>query len=461
MEEQRTQRSGNLIILGIVLSIITYWLFAQAFLNIGPHVQQTYSGASAGIINLSISLTSLITGIFMVAAGNFSDKLGKVKITYAGIILSIIGSLLIIITASPAVLIIGRIVQGFSAALLMPATISIINTLFTGDKRRSALSYWSIGAFGGTGLASLFAGTVATFINWQWIFIISIGLSVLALFLLKDLKEVRTDKVVDTGRFDYAGLLIFIIVMSGLSIYITQGEALGWFSPISIAIIVITLVAAFAFYYFEGRTEQPFIDFTIFSNKAYIGTVIANFLMNTTVGSIALFNIYTQSELELTPFEAGLVTLPYVVLILFTIRVGEKSIKKYGAKLAIVVSPLILAAGVVLLSLTFLGDTAYIISCLIGFALFGIGIGLFATPALDTAVSTTPPEKVGVASAIFKMASTLGAAFGLAIIISLYTALGGAMSIGGAAMIAFGLNVIAIIVAFLCAKFVIPDRAME
>ena len=460
MEEKQTYRPGNLIILGIVLSIITYWLFAQAFLNIGPHVQETYRGASAGIINLSISLTSLITGIFMVAAGNFSDKLGKVKITYAGILLSIIGSLLIIITANPAMLIIGRIVQGFSAALLMPATISIINTIFEGDKRRSALSYWSIGAFGGTGFASLFAGTVATFINWQWIFIISIALSVLALFLLKDLKEVRTTKV-DSTRFDYVGLLIFIVAMSGLSIYITQGEELGWFSPVSIALIVITIVAAIAFYFVENRINQPFIDFSIFSNKAYIGTVIANFLMNTTVGSIALFNIYTQSELDLTPFEAGLITLPYVVLILFTIRVGEKSIKKYGAKRAIVISPVILAVGVVLLSLTFLGGTAYIISCLIGFALFGIGIGLFATPALDTAVSTTPPEKVGVASAIFKMASTLGAAFGLAIIISLYTALDGAMSISGAAMIAFGLNVLAIIVAFLCAKFVIPDRAME
>lgn len=461
MVEQQTGRKGDLIILGIVLSIITYWLFAQAFLNIGPHVQETYAGASAGIINLSISLTSLITGIFMVAAGNVSDKMGKVKITYIGIILSIIGSLLIIITSSPAVLIIGRIVQGFSAAMLMPATISIINTLFTGDKRRSALSYWSIGAFGGTGFASLFAGTVATFINWQWIFIISIALSVIALYLLKDLQEIRSEKAVDTMRFDYVGLLIFIVVMSGLSIYITQGEELGWFSPLSIVIIVVTIIASAAFYIVENRINQPFIDFSIFSNKAYIGTVIANFLMNTTVGSIALFNIYTQSELDLTPFAAGLVTLPYVVLILFTIRVGEKSIKKYGAKMAIVVSPVILAVGVIMLSLTFLGDTAYIVACLIGFSLFGIGIGLFATPALDTAVSTTPPEKVGVASAIFKMASTLGAAFGLAIIISLYTALDGPMSIGAAAMVAFVLNVIAIIVAFLCAKFVIPDRAME
>ena len=73
--------------------------------------------------------------------------------------------------------------------------------------------------------------------------------------------------------------------------------------------------AANAFYFVENRIKQPFIDFSIFSNKAYIGTVIANFLMNTTVGSIALFNIYTQSELDLTPFEAGLITLPYVCLL--------------------------------------------------------------------------------------------------------------------------------------------------
>lgn len=121
---------------------------------------------------------------------------------------------------------------------------------------------------------------------------------------------------------------------------------------------------------------------------------------------------------------------------------------------------MILAVGVILSSLTFLDDTAYLISCLIGFALFGIGVGFFATPALDTAVYTTPPEKVGVASALFKMASTLGATFGLAIIISLYTALEGNVDISTVAMIAFGLNVVAIIIGFLCAKFVIPDRAV-
>src|SRR5699024_7214374 len=131
--------------------------------------------------------------------------------------------------------------------------------------------------------------------------------------------------------------------MSGLSIYITQGEALGWFSPVLIAIIVITIVSGVAFYIVENHIKQPFIDFSIFSNKAYIGTVIANFLMNTTVGSIALFNIYTQSELDLTPFEAGLVTLPYVVLILISIRVGEKCINKNDAINVFVISTILIA----------------------------------------------------------------------------------------------------------------------
>ncbi|WP_281512685.1 MFS transporter, partial [Mammaliicoccus vitulinus] len=159
-------QTPNRIILGIILTILTYWLFAQAFLNIAPEVQETYSSTSSSIINLSVSLTSLITGIFMVAAGNIADKIGYKKITIIGIFLSIIGSIIIILPFHTSFLIIGRIVQGFSAAMIMPATISIFNHIFEGEERRKALSYWSLGAFGGTGLASLFAGTMATFVAW-------------------------------------------------------------------------------------------------------------------------------------------------------------------------------------------------------------------------------------------------------------------------------------------------------
>ncbi|PWG68369.1 MFS transporter, partial [Enterobacter mori] len=91
------QHSENKLILAIVLSILTYWLFAQSFINISTQVQQTYQ-TTTGIVNLSVSLTSFATGLFMVGAGDVSDKIGKLRMTYIGIILSIIGSLLIIIS---------------------------------------------------------------------------------------------------------------------------------------------------------------------------------------------------------------------------------------------------------------------------------------------------------------------------------------------------------------------------
>lgn len=448
-------QTPNKVILGIILSILTYWLFAQAFLNIAPEVQATYSTTSSSIINLSVSLTSLVTGIFMVAGGNIADKIGYTKITYIGIILSIIGSIIIIVPLSTSFLIIGRIVQGFSAALIMPATISIFNNVFEGEDRRKALSYWSLGAFGGTGLASLFAGTMATFIAWQWIFVVSIVLSIAALFLLKNIKDVQ-DKNRGPLEFDFAGLSIFVVMIGALSIFITQGETLGWGSLWSMLLIAVFVIGVIVFTIVEKRVHVPFLDLSLFTNKAFLGTVVTNFLLNTAVGSLALFNIYTQQGLGMSAFSAGLVTIPYILTMLVAIRIGEKSISKFGPKRALVSAPVLLAVGLVLLALTFLGSTAYIVSCLIGFAFFGIGIGLFATPALDTAVSQTPKNKVGVASAIFKMASTLGGAFGIAIIVAVYSALSNSVSTAAAGGAAFIVNVVLLALAFVFALVLIP-----
>lgn len=258
---------------------------------------------------------------------------------------------------------------------------------------------------------------MATFIAWQWIFIVSIVLSVVALYFLKNIKDVQ-DKKRGPIEYDFAGLTIFVVVIGSISIFITQGEVLGWDSLASIVLCTIFLLGIIVFVTVEKRKKSPFLDLTLFSNKAFLGTVVTNFLLNTAVGSLALFNIYTQQGLGMSAFSAGLVTIPYILTMLVAIKVGEKSIGKLGPKPALVSAPLLLGAGLVMLSLTFLGSTGYIVSSLIGFGFFGIGIGLFATPALDTAVSTTPKNKVGVASAIFKMASTLGGAFGIAIIVA-------------------------------------------
>ena len=182
---------GKQLIVAIILGILTYWLFAQSFLNIAPHVQRFYD-VDMSIVNIAVSLTSLLTGVFIVVAGGLSDKIGRVKITYAGLILSILGSIALIISHAP-LLLVGRVLQGLSAACLLPATIALINSFFHGEERQKALSYWSFGSYGGTGLASLFAGMIATFIGWRWIFVLSIIFSILALILLKGIPESKDE----------------------------------------------------------------------------------------------------------------------------------------------------------------------------------------------------------------------------------------------------------------------------
>ena len=280
---------GKQLIVAIILGILTYWLFAQSFLNIAPHVQRFYD-VDMSIVNIAVSLTSLLTGVFIVVAGGLSDKIGRVKITYAGLILSILGSIALIISHAPLLLLVGRVLQGLSAACLLPATIALINSFFHGEERQKALSYWSFGSYGGTGLASLFAGMIATFIGWRWIFVLSIIFSILALILLKGIPESK-DESAHNKKFDIIGIIIFVIMMLSINIVITQGDRIGWLNPIIVILIAIFIVTLIAFYIFEKRQNEPFIDFSLFSNNIYIGTTLANLMVNMDIGSLALFNM--------------------------------------------------------------------------------------------------------------------------------------------------------------------------
>ncbi|MDV3052182.1 hypothetical protein NLV77_001117 [Staphylococcus ureilyticus] len=207
---------------------------------------------------------------------------------------------------------------------------------------------------------------------------------------------------------------------------------------------------------------MPFIDLDLFKNRPYIGAVLANFLLNTGVGVIALLNMYVQSGLKLTAFQAGLLTLPYLISLLLVIRLGEKSIKRFGAKRAMIIGPIFTGLGVLMFSLTFFDTTLYVVVALIGAICFGGGTGLFATPALSTAVSTTPPEKVGVASGIFKMGSTLGGAFGIAIMTSIFTGIiQSGHSIHIAAGVGFIMGTCLVLCGVLTSALVIPTRKVS
>lgn len=450
-------RGTNRLIIGIVFGVLTFWLFAQAMVNIVPAIQKNL-GISAGTVNIAISLTALFSGIFVVAAGGFADKIGRKKITNVGLILSIIGSLCLVLTNGPFLLIVGRIIQGVSAACIMPSTIALIKDYFEGADRQRALSHWSIGSWGGSGLCSLFGGAVATYMGWKWIFILSIIFAVLALWLIKDTPESKA-KQTGHSKFDVGGLIVFIIAMLALNIFITQGADMGWGNWLTISLIVVAVIGTIVFIKIENGKPNALIDFKLFKNGPYTGATISNFLLNAIAGTLVVANTYVQEGRGYTSFQSGLLSIGYLIAVLSMIRVGEKILQQIGAKKPMFWGNILTVIGVGLMGMTFLPDAGYTIVVIIGFALFGLGLGIYATPSTDTAVSNAPNEKIGAASGIYKMASSLGAAFGVAISGTVYSSIAANAGLDVAATAGIITNVIFGVLALLSIMFLVPNDA--
>ena len=139
---------------GIILGVVTFWLFAQTTLNIAPDMGKDLA-LDANTMNVAVPITALVSGIFIVVMGGLADRVGRVKVVKLGFYLSILGSLLVgfapVGTLAAPFLLSGRALQGFSGACIMPASLALVKAYWDGAARQRAVSLWSIGSWGAQG----------------------------------------------------------------------------------------------------------------------------------------------------------------------------------------------------------------------------------------------------------------------------------------------------------------------
>nr|WP_125593368.1 MFS transporter [Companilactobacillus baiquanensis] len=405
----------NRLLLGIVLSVLTYWLFAQSLLNMAPDVQTSLKITTASL-NIGISITSLFSGIFIVTAGRLSDRFGRIKTTYLGITINIIGSFVLIIANGSILFIAGRILQGISAACIMPATMALIKAYFHDKNRQRALSFWSIGSWGGSGFCSFFGGYIDSNFGWRYVFVISIIVSIISIMLIWGTPESLAENE-NTKAFDWIGMLMFILFTLSLNILISSGIFRNFIQTGSL--LVVMILCGVSFYKFEKNRVDKFIDFKLFRDRAYVIAVVSNFFLNAMIGTLIVVNSYVQQSRGLSPLKTGSLSLSYLILVLLMIRVGEKVLQELGPKKPMLLGAAASTFGVLLMSLTMVKGS-YLLIVTLGYGLLGLGFGIYATPSTDTAISNVPSSEVGEAAGIYKMSSALGGAIGTAISASVY-----------------------------------------
>ncbi|MBM7642269.1 MFS transporter [Streptococcus loxodontisalivarius] len=444
----------NKLLVGLVLAVLSFWLFAQSLLNISPAVQQSLGLADA-TITTGVSITSLIAGLFIVVAGGFADRFGRVKFSLFGLGLNILGSLCLVLATSAPLFLAGRVLQGFASACIMPATLALVKAYYEGENRQRAVSYWSMGTWGGTGLASFFGGAVSGALGWKYIFIFSIIASVTSFALIWGTPESKVDNPVK--GFDYLGLVIFIVSMLALNLGITSVKENGFASKTLIYLAIFAISLAI-FYFVEKSKTIKFIDFKLFSNKYFLGASLSNFLLNTVAGTLIVINTYLQKGRGLSASTSGLLSLGYLACVLITIRIGEVLLKKWGARKPMLLGPCITFIGVLLMTLVNIQGSAYYVVVFIGYALFGTGLGIYATPSTDTAISHVDEAEVGAASGIYKMASSLGNSLGTAISLTVFLAFSASGNYDQAALSGLITNLICCALSITSILLIVPNE---
>jgi DHA2 family multidrug resistance protein-like MFS transporter len=472
-------RGTDRLLFGMILGVLAFWLFAQTTLNIAPRMAADLNVAT-NIMNIAVSITALFSGIFIVVIGGLADRVGRLKMVRWGFALGIAGSLLVGLAPSgpwaSSFLMAGRISQGLSGAFVMPATLALVKAYWDGAARQRAISLWSMGSWGGSGFAALFGGLVAENLGWRCIFFASALVSLVGLLMIRGTPESRA--AVEGGHgFDTRGVVTFMGTMVALQVVATQGSGMGWTSPVTLGLGGLALVFGALFLRIESRAPHAFVDFKLFRNPTFTGATLSNLLLNGVAGMQLVSMMLVQIGGGLSAQQAGMLTLGYAVAIVGFIRVGEKLLQRFGAREPMIWGSLIVGLSIALLMPTNLRLGEYQVLAVAAYTLFGLGLAFYATPSTDAALSSLPDDQAGAGSGIYKMASSLGASFGVAISAAIFTALSandesvrwlsGVITFSGrqdnlavrqAALVALGFNLLMVAAAIASIMYTVPKR---
>ncbi len=359
---------------------------------------------------------------FLLLGGRFADLLGRRRVFVSGLVLFAAASLAGGFANSQPVLIAARAIQGLGAAVIAPASLSILTTTFTETAARNrAVGIW--GAMGGAGGAagSLLGGILTQGLNWRWILFINIPIGLGAALLTQRLvAEGRSES--GTRNFDVSGALTATVGLSLLVLGIVRTDALGWGSGQVLGLIGGGLALLVAFVAIEGRiAKAPLMPLRIFASRTLSAANLVVVLTGAaSFGMWFFLTLYLQQVLGYSPIKAGLTFLPMTVCIILGANIAPRIVPRFGARNLLAFGMLAQAAGLALFVRIAVGG-GYFNDVLAPSLLVAIGIGFAFVTGTISAVAGVAPREAGLASGLVNTSRMFGGALGLAILDALAT----------------------------------------
>ena len=362
-----------------------------------------------------ITAYALTFGGFLLLGGRAADLLGRRRMFMVGVGFFALASLACGLANSEATLIGARAIQGLGAAIISPAVLSIITTTFTeGAERNKALGVW--GGVGGSGAAAgvLFGGILTKYLGWEWIFFVNVPVALAILALTP--RFVRESRRMLGGRtFDLIGA---VSVTSGLVLLvyaISEAPDVGWATPRTIGLLILSGCLLLFFLAWESRQEEPLMPLGIFRIRLVAVANAIGFLQAAGIfGHFLLLTLYMQQVLGYSALQTGFGFLATAGSAVIWAGISQALATRIGPK------P-VLAAGLVALSLGVLWytqvsvDGSYPVDLLPGFLLVGFGLPFSFIPISILALGGVEEREAGLASGLINTSQQIGGAIGVAV----------------------------------------------
>jgi EmrB/QacA subfamily drug resistance transporter len=366
----------------------------------------------------------LVTGSLLLLGGRMADLLGRRALFLAGLTLFTASSLASGLAGSAGTLIAARAAQGFGAALLTPAALSIVTTTYAGAQLRTALTTWGAIASAGAAAGMLFGGMLTTWLSWEWVFLINVPVGIaVALAALRVVEPSERGRP-RRGQFDLPGAALALGGLVAL-VYALEGTGdHGWASLRTLALFAASAALLAAFALIERRVAQPLVDPATWRTRPLVaGAALMLGATALLVGTFFLNSLYLQNALDASPLETGLAFLPIAVAIGAAAHLAGHLLGHLGTRGVVVAGLVLMAASAAFLAAA-PAHASYAADLLPAFLAFGFGVGLVLPAANVTAMSDVHESRAGLASGLMSTAHEIGAALGVALLSAIAAAAG-------------------------------------
>ena len=394
--------------LSVLLTVVSNMALNVALPTLG---RQLHAGTSS--LAWVVDVYVLCFAGLLLPAGALGDRLGRKGALQSGLVLYLAAAVCGAYATGVGPLIAARAVMGIGAALIMPGTLSILAAVFPPAERPTAIAIWASVAGGSVAVSIIWSGAMLENFWWGAIFL---GMAaVAALALVAGFFVLPTSRHPQEGRFDVLGALISVVGVTGLLYGFIQAPDDGWASAPILLAFGIGVAGLVAFIAWERHVAHPMLDVAFFAERRFsLGCLSIAAAYLALFGMYFVFTQYLQLVRGYSPLEAGLYALPAGLAQFAVANLAKPLVARVGFRPVLVAGLLASTAGLLVLATS--GTTTPIWGAELGLALLGVGIGLTMPPATGAIMSSLPPHKAGVGSAVNDLARELGGAFGIGVL---------------------------------------------